>query len=234
LALFAAEARIGLDAGNDRPTSAFSQAIKSDLILKHGIQLRDDVHGLDVYAEQPAVRRLGVEAYASSTRLITGYEAPLLGFFDTQHVFSPKQQLALELYNLSHFENVPKTRFLNLITVVEVLAIRRSRPKSVRALVGDLLTAVDRSELAEEERKLLREGLANLRQESISRACKDYVSHYASAEEVDFFSKCYKARSELLHNGWTDRAEASHPAPLDELVSRILVRSLTGSVTDNR
>lgn len=100
LALFAADRRIGLDAGQDETTASFSRDITEALATQHCIQLRDDVHGLDVYVEQPPVHRLSVEAYGTSKYVIEGYEAPLRTFYQTQLALTAKQQLALDLYNL--------------------------------------------------------------------------------------------------------------------------------------
>ena len=56
-------------------------------------ELRDDVHGLDVYIEQPPVRRFSVEAYGTSKYVIRGYEPPLRDFYETQVALTPKRRL---------------------------------------------------------------------------------------------------------------------------------------------
>ena len=99
IALFAAERRLGLDAGNDKSTSSFSQAIKDAIAAQHGCQPREDVHGLDVYVEQPPVTRLAVEGYGSSSYVIEDYENRLRDILRCKHLPDPKQQLALDLYN---------------------------------------------------------------------------------------------------------------------------------------
>ena len=227
LALFAAERRIGLDAGQDQATSSVSEAIKESVATQQGIQLRDDVHGLDVYVEQPPVRRLSMEGYGTSTYVIEEYEEPLQAFYEAQVTFSPKQQLAIDHYNLSHFENVPKTRFLTLITVVEVLSTRKKRSPAARAQLKELLLAVRSSTLPVEEKRPLCDGIGNLKQESISGACRDFVAQFLPKEDVDFFAECYKARSDLVHDGITKRPEAIDPTKLDLLVSRLLIGALT-------
>lgn len=230
LCLFAAQRRIGLDAGHDQATARTSQAIKDLVAAQHSLQLRDDVHGLDVYCEQPPVRRFGTEAYGSVKHVIDDYEDSLRRFYAAQVTFTPKQRLAIDLYNLSHFENVPKTRFLTLVTVVEVLATRTKRSPAVRALLKEFLTNVRSSGLTVIEKQRLRDGLGNLKQESISGACKDFVGTYSSAEQATFFSNCYKARSDLVHDGKTSRPEATDPTRLDELVSQMLIASLSRAV----
>lgn len=234
LALFAAEQRLGVDVGKDQGSPSVSQAIKKSLAAKQGIQLRDDIHGLDVYAEQPEVRRLSVEAYGSVKYVVENYEAPIKAFYGTQVELGPKQELALDLYNLSHFENIPKTRFLTLVSVVEILAARKKRSPATRALLKDLIKSVRSSTLTLEDQQKLADGLGNLHQESINSACKDFVAQHAPMGDALFFAECYKARSELVHDGVTKRSEATDTTRLDELVSRLLITSLTAAVAGTK
>ena len=127
MALLAAERQLGLDAGNDKSTASSSQAIKDAIATQHECQLRDDVHGLDVYVEQPPVTRFAFEGYGSGAHIIEDYEDRLRMFYDANISLTSKQQLALDLYNLTHFENTTKTRFLTLITVVEILELFRNK-----------------------------------------------------------------------------------------------------------
>jgi hypothetical protein len=226
LGLLAVERQFGLDAGNDRATSQISQAIKNVLAQQHAAQLRDDVHGLDVYAEQPPVTRFAIEAYASSSYVIDNYEQRLRALYGANHALTPKQQLALDLYNLAHFEGTPKTRFLTLVTVVEILASRKAHSDTAKALLAQLSATVRASSLSAQERTALLNGLANLKQESIGEACRTFVLRHAASADAKFFSNCYKARSELVHDGTTTRQEAVNPSALDTLVSRLFVASI--------
>ena len=229
LSLIAAERRIGLDC-QDKLGGSFSQAIKDTLAREHGVQLRDDVHGLDVYAEDRPITRFTVEAYASVTHNIEDYEDRLASFFRANVEPSLKQRLALDLYNLSHFEGTAKTRFLTLITVVEVLSTRHKRPTSVRKLLKRFKDEATEVGLESADLHSLSEALGTLATQSIGEACRQLVIEYASAEDVAYFTSCYKARSELVHNGKTDRPEAVDPTKLDELVSRLIIHSLAGEV----
>jgi hypothetical protein len=225
LGLFAAKKRIGLDV-TQRVGLAIAPNIKASMDAQNGGQTRDDVHGLDVYAEQPPVTRLTSEFYGELKYSVRDYEAPLQGYYEVQTTLTKKQQLALDLYNLSHFENVPKTRFLTLITVVEVLAKKAKQSLAVRALLKDLKKTVSSSILTADEKEDLRQGLGRIKRESISSACRSFVSKFASEEDVAFFKECYDARSELLHRGETKYPQPNDPSRLDDLVSRPLISSI--------
>ena len=49
-------ARLGVDAGVDLPTSAFSSMVKDIIREQSGMLLRNNVHGLDVFRDHPSVR----------------------------------------------------------------------------------------------------------------------------------------------------------------------------------
>jgi hypothetical protein len=229
LSFFAAERRIGLDC-QDRPGASFSQVIKDTIAREHGVQLRDDIHGLDVYAEEMPVTRFTFEGYASVAHELDDYENRLVFFFRANPSLSEKQRLALDLYNLSHFEGTAKTRFLTLITVIEVLATRQKRPVSVRALLKKFKEQATEADLQPEALRSLSDALGTLERQSIGEACRQFVIEHASAEDAVYFTNCYKARSQLVHSGRTDRPEASDPTKLNELVSCLILRSLAKEV----
>jgi hypothetical protein len=66
--LSSAAARLGIDAGVDRMTSGFGSTVKDHAREQYGIQLRDDIHGVDVFQDDPNVR-IGV--FTASGRVLT-------------------------------------------------------------------------------------------------------------------------------------------------------------------
>ena len=225
LLLFAAQGRIGLNAGKDPATTSASTEVRR-ICAEQGIQLRDNVLGVDVFAEEPRPMWVGVSATGTTSRVIDDYEPTLYGLYERKFVWTPKQHLALELYNLAHFENAPKVRFLALVTVAEVLAERPMQSERVRALLEEFRALVEKAvDLSPDEKDRLSDGVGNLKRESISGACRDLVAAYGTAEDTKYFAKCYGLRSKLVHEGVM--AEPFDPARLDELVSRLLVGHLT-------
>jgi hypothetical protein len=230
LGLFAADRQLGLDAGSDRATLSISRSMKDAILASQGVQLRDTIHGLDTYPEHPTPGWMGAEAYGTVRRTIEDFDKPLQTFYRAQLACSAKQRLALDLYNLSHFEGTAKTRFLTLITVVEVLAERPKRPSAVRALLAGFRTTVRSSPLDEADRRRLTESIGSLSRESIGSACRGFVVSHATPEDGAYFAACYRARSDLVHDGQTSRPQATDPTQLDALVSRLVIRSLAGAV----
>jgi hypothetical protein len=227
ISILMAKRRLGINVGKDRATSASDIAMKDMLKEKHGVQLRDDIHGLDVYSEDPPVTRFSLFATATVSHEIKDFQVPLTNLYASELSFSAKQQLALEIYNLTHFEGAIKTRFLTLITVIEVLAERDKRSPAIREFLKSLSKHVSGSTLSKDEKKQLADGFGNLKRNSISESCRKLIAKYASGSDVEYFMNCYKARSELVHDGITQRLEADDPTRLDELVCQVLISNLT-------
>lgn len=227
LAFFAAERRLGLDI-EDRPGVSVSQELKDKMAREHGLQLRDNVHGLDVFAESPKVARLAVSGYIEVHCRIDDYQDRLCAYVRMDPAPSDKQALALALYNSSHFEPTPRIRFLTLITVIEILAVRGKRSEHARSLLHALRQQCKEAAIDRGERAALLNALGNASRQSIAEACKDLVRAHGTALDTAYFGKCYAARSELLHNGRTASTEPSDPTKVDELVARVLVRAIAG------
>jgi hypothetical protein len=228
LLMFAAENQMGLEVGRDTATTSISTAIREAIVAKTGVQLRDNILGLDVFSEQQPARWIQVSGRASVSRVIRDYESRLSQLFEKDRPLTPTQQLAIEVYNLSHFEPATRARFLTLVTVVEVIAPRLKRSLHVRAALNRLIASIRRfSTLPPDEKRRLSQAVANLKQESIGHACTQFVTKYGDANDVSYFTTCYRARSELLHDGFTERPEALDSVRLRQLVSRLLVASIT-------
>ena len=134
----------GMNGGRDVASTRVASAVKDMLRSQHGIEHRDNVHGLDIFPEDLPVVRGEV-----SMRLTTTFP-PLAGFpeklaieFADFRPLTSRLGLALELYNLGLFEPDTKARFLNLITIVEVPTERRKRlPETIRAVIQDCIGGV--------------------------------------------------------------------------------------------
>ncbi|HEX5459622.1 MAG TPA: hypothetical protein VFX20_06590 [Steroidobacteraceae bacterium] len=60
-------ARLGINAGVDKPTSGFGKLVRDDLQEKQGVVLRDNVHGIDVFPDDPNIR-IGIFSATGTVR----------------------------------------------------------------------------------------------------------------------------------------------------------------------
>lgn len=228
-AFFAAERQLGIDI-QDRPGLSVSQSIKEAIAKDHGVHIRDNVHGLDVYSESHPVGRFAAEGYFSVNVRIDNYEERLRAYFDKRLRLTEKQALALSLYNASQFDPATRSRFLTLVTVVEILAVRTGRSPEARELLRRFKAQCKEAALPPSDRQSLLNALGNAGKVSIGEACAAVVTTHCNAADAAYFKECYTARSELVHAGHTASSEALDPTRLNELVARILVRAIAGEV----
>jgi len=158
---------------------------------------------------------------------IPDYQEKIRQLFQRHLSIDSKKELALHLYTTSHFEQTSLNRFLRLITIVEILSIRQKVADEVMAVISEFKTAVAASTLNEDGKEKLVDRLNELETESISSACRALVQKHGGDDA--YFSKCYKARSELVHTGRTKLPHANDPTRLDELVSRVLIAEICGN-----
>jgi len=230
ISLFAAEQKIGLDVGKGKAGSSFSDLVKENIRASKGVHLRDDVHGLDVYPEGLHILAPTFEAYGFTTNVLSDYEARIAHYVNYPDL-SPKEELALELYNESQFEGAINTRLIALITVVEILAEPKPRSKEATDFLNLLCGQVGaHPQLEAAEQTALRDGFLCLRRQSISQACREFVKAHASKEAATFFKACYSARSELIHSGTTKKLVPEMIDRLNNLVSELLLRSTNRAI----
>lgn len=223
LAVVGCETGMGTDVGRDHATSSWATSIQDAVREQQGRQLRDIVHGLDVFPEDPPITHLEISMTGTSTLSLNNFPEKIAQEATRIKPLPPKQSLALELYNLSHFEPDTKVRFLNLVTIIEVLADRGRKAKGIRDKIDELMRSVRTSELSCEEKDSLTSGLGNLKRESISAACRRMIAERRGEEAAQHIAACYEARSELLHDGKTSRPHVHDLGRLDEIVRHVLL-----------
>jgi hypothetical protein len=228
LSICSARLGLGFNVGEDRATSGLGSGIRQELRASYGIDIRPTVHGLDVFDTSVPFTRFQVRGMISITRPLRNFPERITADFK-DWTLSEKHTLALSLYNASHYEVDSEARFLSLISVVEVLANRKRRSRPVIAFLRACIENLEEQDkLSPSELVALRDGLGNLKRESISEACRSLVQ--SARGDVGFIHDCYKARSELLHDGrsTTHPELPSRPHVLDELVRKVLIWAIEG------
>lgn len=163
--------------------------------------VRSDVHGLDTFEEDANGKRTRFISVTAKAETSSSVELLLeaVRVARTAPSLTPKLRLGLELFGLSRFEPSPRMQFLPLISAVEVLSERQKQASAVQIMVAELETLVNGSDAA--VREALFQRVRDLRQESISRACRALVGSNLDANASKLFSNLYKKRSTLVHTG---------------------------------
>jgi hypothetical protein len=218
------DTKIGIDIGRDHCTSSISREAQS-IASQTGIQLRNPVHGLDVYPEDLPVKHFEISATGNVFASFSDAPAKIKHQFAINVTLNDKHRLALELYNLSRFAlGVP--RFLTLVTIIEVLAEREKAEQPAEQQLNQFIELTKTSALTSEQCETLCNRLGDLKRESISAACRRVVANSISAEAANYFMKCYDARCILLHRGENKPAMTDNCERLDEIVREVLLNDI--------
>lgn len=225
LAVHSVRTRRGFWLGDDRTTSSVGDSIRDRAMQEYGVEIRPTVHGLDVYEEVAPVRWVEMSARLSVIRQIDDLGSGLAADF-RRWEFPAKLMLAIDLYNESHFIGHPETRFLSLVTVVEVLVDRPPVDGRAMAFLDECLELLSERSLDECHAQSLKSGIAGLKKQSIGSAC--IAAATQAGCDARLMRQCYRARSELLHSGesTSDPDLPRQPHLLDELVHRMIVHRL--------
>lgn len=149
-------------------------------------------------------------------------------YFKTCHLDSVTKELAIELYNMSHFERTLSARFLILCTCLEALINQRNKKEETVELVNDFITQVKESEIPEKDKESLIGSLSYLKKQSITQAGFTMANSlltdkvYAGKQPGDFFKHVYKLRSILIHQGRLELEISSIYNEIDRFVADIL------------
>ena len=209
LLCYAAKHRMGIDLGKDEASSYLSNGMKNKILEKHGTLILDDVHGLSVFQEDKPVTFFS----ASGARLLVNprdmdfFSNELNEIIQQPKRINAKVKLAMELLSFSHFEKSPRSRFLTLVLAAESLLDPRSRSERSKDHVNRLIEQTRASTLSESEKSSIISSLTWLLSESISKSLKlmaeTHLSEniYGELKATKFINRCYKARSQLVHNG---------------------------------
>jgi hypothetical protein len=187
-------ARLGIDTGVDLPTAGFGSLVKERVRDQAGLLLRDNVHGLDVFADDPNVRI----AHISGTGVIRKDPDPFLSDLDHLHrcaaSASRRTRDVILLLNYALMRPEPVAQIVFSISAVEMLGQGEEWSGDQRQLLDELADAAaqgaigtqeERQEVAEAIRKgtyklSLRQGVLRLLASlGLSHLKKEWDSVYA-------------------------------------------------------
>lgn len=234
LLLAGARVGVGFDVGTHALGSWITDHGREKLLKETGAsQILNDPPGLQVYRALDGTRFVAFNAKGVVGKPFARFQEALSEALNSVRTATPKTLLAAELYNLAHFEATIRARFLTFIIAIEAFLDRSPRSEAAQDLVRTLQTEVAESALKEGDKQSLSSSLEGLLTDSIGRTgrrtCGALLKghEYAGMRPDNFFQACYDARSELVHNGETDKPLRSWVGPLDNLVRDLLWAGLS-------
>jgi hypothetical protein len=159
-------------------------------------------------------------------------DAALVALTEAGYEALPAEQSAYDMYAISFFLPSPDARFIALMMAMEALINRGERSEETRALVDEFIAATKHAGLTEGESQSLRSGLADLKRESIGQAGRRLAATlaprtYGHEPPGEFFARCYRIRSRLVH-GDDDRPDLAEVNALGPHLERLVADLLSG------
>jgi hypothetical protein len=186
--------RLGIDCGRDLATSMLSQLAKDHVVNETGVILRNNIHGLDVFEDDPCIRIFSM----SGTATVLASHNPFLSFTAELHeratVISEEARDVVLLLNYALMCTEPVAQIVFVYSAVEMLGQCEQWSPEQRALLAelaraaecsDLLNARERAEVSHAITKsmhklTLRQGVLRLLDKlDLAHMKKDWDSHYA-------------------------------------------------------
>jgi len=207
LLYWAIDQRLGIDFGDGKQRSGPTKAGLAMLQKQHGCPVRNDIHGIDVYEHVNKLQFVNFNAKET----VGKYPPNLMSTFQREYLNSrqltEKQLLASEIYASSFFDVSARSRFITLVTAIEALLEPLKRSDEVQALVTELEATTQRSMIDEPTKASIIGSLGWVRYQSIGQAGRTLARRLLPDEffdgqsSVDFFTRCYDLRSQILHRG---------------------------------
>ena len=201
--------------GNDASGTSLSSQLVDHVRETTGLTPRPDVHGIDILDEADGptfALRLEAEGRVG-TPIDTFLDKLTESLGTNQPSFMPDDRLALaiEVFMAASTQLTPRARFLDSVTVLEILAEQRPSSAEAVAIVEAALAQLNerRGDLDDTEAQSLQGSLARLRNRSIGQSIRDLsggldpdaIDGYREGDIDAFLSRCYKMRSLLVHDG---------------------------------
>jgi hypothetical protein len=231
-----ARLRVGADFGDRAPKSAFTREGLAMLERQSGLHVLNDEHGLMLYESEPQPRFVKFDADLLRGVSQAHFEQVFSRAVEIASQPTPREMLALDLFNASFFQRSADSRFLVLVMAIEALLDPSPRSENAMAHVESMIAATEASELlSADEKRSLMGSLKWLKSESINQAGRRLASDrlrerkYMEKKAPAFFSYCYGIRSRLVHGGHplpTQQEIGSVVAQLEVFVSELLAGDL--------
>lgn len=199
--LSAVSTRLGVDAGRDLATSGVAQHIKDHLKKETGAIVRNNVHGLDVFEDDPHVTIFSM----SGTGTVHANCDPFLSFAAELHAnaasVSDEAKDVILLLNYALMRPEPVAQIVFAFSAVEMLGQRETWTPAQKALLAELAGSAEKSVLGtDDERREVSDAITRgLHRLSLRQGVLRLLDRLKLTHLKVEWDKHYAERSTLVH-----------------------------------
>lgn len=227
--------RLGVDAGRDLATSGLGRAVKDHIAKETGTLARDNVHGLDVFEDNPNVRIFNLSATGT---IHAGPEHPFLHVVTEIHEAAPlasaRARDVILLLNYALMRAEPVAQIVFAFSAVEMLGQSESWTEDQKRLLSEVADAAEGTSTGNADE---RKEVADAIRKSLHRlTLRQGVLRLLDALELAHLKKdwdaIYAKRSTLVH-GLAPRPGADYGELAFRAVSlcgQILLKAIAADV----
>ncbi len=193
--------RLGVDPGRDLPTSGISQSVREAVKNQHGITLRDNVHGLDVFVDDPNTKIVTIEGRGSVLASANDFLAGLAELHATAVTMPQRAADVVLLLNFALMRPEPVAQIVFAVSAVEMLGQGETWSEDQKRVVRDLANAAVQSSIGtEEERREVSDAvLKSLHRLSLRQGVFRLLDRLGLAHLKKPWDALYDERSTLVH-----------------------------------
>jgi hypothetical protein len=199
--LSSVSSRLGIDAGRDLPTSAIGVWFKEQLEKENGKIIRNNVHGLDVFEDDPRV----VIFSMSGTATVHANHDPFLMFAAELHgkdsALSDEARDLILLLNYALMRAEPVAQIVFAFSAVEMLGQTEKWTDAQKTLLAELRQFADSSQIGcKQERSEVSEAVGkSLHRLTLRQGVMRVLNRLGLIHLKTEWDRLYAERSTLVH-----------------------------------
>jgi hypothetical protein len=221
-------ARVGVDAGRD-----LANAFRKQLRQQTGHLMRDNIHGLDVFVDDPLVPIFAVQMTATVRASPDPFLGDLDALFDVAVNLTKRTQDVILLLNAALMQSNPVAQIVFAFSAVEMLGQQRPWTDEQKRLLAQLATAAKASTLASVgERAEVADAIRNSHGLTLLQGVLRLLDDLGLGDLKKPWDAIYKERSTLVHGlapqPGVDYTDLAHRAV--GLCGRILLKVVAAEI----
>lgn len=226
--------RLGVDSGIDLPTSGFGELVKRYVREQSGITLKGNVHGVDVFPDDPNIRIGHISVTGTVRAAPDPFLADLSQLCDVVENTSQLTRDIVLLLNYALMRTEPVAQIVFAFSAVEMLGQTEDWSTDQKQLLSELAITAEKSDIGSKQD---REEVASAIQRGMYKlSLRQGVLRLLASLELDYlkptWDELYGKRSTLVHGlapkPGADYGELAHKTV--SLCGQILLKAIAREI----